>query len=360
MSQSPSPVGVDCQLTAERNEIAVLERLHHFGHLRVSDLARAVWPASAEKSGLGMARRTLKRLESRLYVKARENAVGSNSFILRERGCARLAEIGIEAKPGYDLTPNGSRFMHNSIGARYLIERAIEGCTVWSEQDVDQSRSPVRRRELSARWGKVPDGFASSSVPGAIRVVDWCEVEMSSKAGEAVEKILLMGRHSGKWLDAARTVRLGRVVVIYDRRSSMGHETALVSALQKLLRLPPSELSDDEKRRMVESLAFVRCSIECPLVWKSHEEVAASVVLALAPPRRSHRAKGAQSRLRSDVRSRVRDSSTGEPIGPPEGASAEQLEEWERWEREEQAAEEEKKNRQRLAREEQERKKAGQ
>jgi hypothetical protein len=335
MSQSPAPARIDCQLTADQNEIAVLRHLHHFGHLRVSDLARAVWPASPVKSALGMARRTLKRMEERLYVKARPNAIGSRSFILIERGCARLlAECGIEASPGYNFTPAGSRFMHHSIGARYLIERSIEGCAVWSESDVDQSRSPVDRQELSTRWKKVPDGFSSSSAHGAIRAVDWCEVEMASKVGSDVERILLMARHSGRWLDAARTVRLGRVLVIYDQRSSSGHETALVSALKRLLALPDQQLSADDKRCMIESLVFVRCSIDYPLVWQSHEEVAAHVALALAQSRRRHRATaspGASLKALFESRS----SSTGEPIGPPAGATPAELEEWERWEREE-------------------------
>jgi len=80
---------------------------------------------------------------------------------------------------------------------------------------------------------------------------------------------------------------------------------------------------------------FVRCAIECPLVWKSHEEVAASVLLALSPTRRPHRAKGTPSKTRIEHRSRARHSETGEPIGPPEGATPAELEEWERWEREE-------------------------
>jgi hypothetical protein len=283
MSKIPTPSGLDGQHIAERNEAAVLARLHQYGHLRQAEIGRAVWPQSSESSGYAMAGRTLKRLVDRFYVLIKPNAVGTRSYVLAERGVARLQVEGIEAKSGSTLATAGGRFMHHSIGARYLIERAASGGTVWSEADIDASRSPVGRGELKQSWGKVPDGFAvSRGIPGAI---DWIEVEGSTKSRDEIARILNLSRYSGTWLNAAESVKLGRVVVVYDHRSSMGHETAFIAGLKRLR----AKLSEREKRQSLEALVFVRCEIEYPLSWRSHEEIGAATVLARAGERRSHR-----------------------------------------------------------------------
>jgi hypothetical protein len=342
MSKSLSPSALDGQQLAERNDVAVLARLHQYGHLRRVEIGRAVWPQSPASSGYSMAGRTLRRLRSRFYVMAKPNAIGSDSFVLTERGAARLKVEGIEARAGTELATAGSRFVHHTIGARYLIERAASGGTVWSEQDVDASRAPVGRGELKQRWGKVPDGLSlSRSIPGAI---DWIEVEGSKKAGDDVGRILSMSRDAGHLLGGERSPRIGQIVVVYDRRPECGHEAALVAGLSRMR----AKLSEQEMRRALDALVFVRCEIANPLVWKSREEVSAMTILALAKSPRVQRAKPAASAPAKE-RPLMRHWQTGEPLGPPSGATPAELEEWERWEREEQAMQDEQAEKQRLA-----------
>jgi hypothetical protein len=321
MSKSHSPSALDGQQLAQRNDIAVLARLHQYGHLRRIEIGRAVWAQSPEASGYSMAGRTLQRLKSRNYLMAKPNAIGSNSFVLTERGASRLSLEGIEARAGTELATAGSRFVHHSLGARYLIERAAAGSTVWSEADIDASRAPVGRGELKQRWGKVPDGFAlSRSIPGAI---DWVEVEGSKRSGNDTGRILGMSRGCGQPLGVSdRSVRIGQVFVVYDRRPSMGHEAALVAGLSRMR----AGRDEQQMRVVLDALVFVRCDIKNPMTWQSFEEVPAATILALAKGPRKQRAKPAAAESSQPVRP------SWEPIVAPEGASPEEIEKWERWE----------------------------
>jgi hypothetical protein len=211
--------------------------------------------------------------------------------VLTGRGVLRLSHEGIEASIGTELATAGARFMHHTTGARYLIERAAQGCRVWSEQDIDQSRSPIGRGELKQTWGKVPDGFVAAAgfaptraSPGALA---WVEVEGSRKVGAEVDRILELAQQAGKFLNAAETIRLGQVVVVYDERASMGHEGAMVLGLKRL----KAKLKPHEIEHLLGALLFVRCTIDFPFAWKAHEAIGAATVLAMSPERRVHRAK---------------------------------------------------------------------
>jgi hypothetical protein len=264
------------QAMADVNDCRVLAALARMGHLRLTEIARAGWPASTVASGSVSADKTLKRLVKRGHVLKKRNCMGSSSYVLTMGGVARLRRVGIVAVVGEGITVHSPQFMHQTLCARYLLERsAVDGAEVWGGYAVGSGRAPVPYRELKKRFGKLPDGFIAPLIPGGVpgAVLDWVEVEQSIKGTSDVLRVVRMGTHAGKFLDEAGTIKLGRVVIVYSTRQ--GHESAMLKGLETLL----TDLTAQHAEALLAALVFVRCEFD-PGVhqWKSCTEVPVAVV----------------------------------------------------------------------------------
>lgn len=100
---------------ARANELKVMKAVTQFGHLRISEIARAVWPQARYAEQL--ARRTVARLVARGLLLERRNALGSKSLCMTRGGAAWLDARGVEAQHTLDLSSvAGSTFFHRTLG----------------------------------------------------------------------------------------------------------------------------------------------------------------------------------------------------------------------------------------------------
>jgi hypothetical protein len=264
---------VDGRKVADDNEMTVLVCVRFYGHLRRSEVARAVWPQSSPASARIMAQRTVKRMLKKGYLIERPNALGGMSLILAAKGVAKLRDAGLEAQEGYDLTSvTGPQFFHRTVGTRYLIERHSQGHRPYGEYAISKGWAPVGKLELAERFGKIPDGLVT--VPGPDRgyaqhivAADWVEVESSYKPEDELDRIFSVAWQVGSWLNTAETVMLDRVLFVYDIRQR--HESMILNSLKRYLREHPVHNPEE----ILQSIALVRCELDPPLVWRGHEEL---------------------------------------------------------------------------------------
>lgn len=251
---------------AELNSKAVLRFIGHFGHLRVAEIARAVWPHRAY--GEQMALRTLRRLEKESLVVPRRNAVGGMSYVLTRRGAAWLDLRGIEARHGLDLSSvAGGTFMHRTISTRFLIERQIIGHQVAGEYAVQQGRLPFSLDALTRRTQKLPDGLTwTKSMAGESKV--WLvETEHAPKPMEEIIRILKPAEFVGTWIDPSRKAKLVGLVVLFD--SALNHCHRILRAADRLWGHQPSS-----SREVLESsVRLVFVELGAPLVWRRYSEL---------------------------------------------------------------------------------------
>lgn len=150
---------------------AALSAFARWGHLRTSDLARAVWPHA--KYAEQLSGRLVIKLEKAGLVTRRPNAVGGMSYVLTRRGAANAESLGCIAHHGLDLcSVAGATFIHRSIATRYGIEAELQGRTCFGEHLLAGAGTPFTREALRRQFGKLPDLF---EVDGAD--VRWVEVE---------------------------------------------------------------------------------------------------------------------------------------------------------------------------------------
>jgi hypothetical protein len=273
-SASVAPVA-DGRIAAERNELAVLKTVRRYGHVRRTEIARAVWPKSSAASARLMAQRTVKRLRAKGYLAERPNALGGRSLILSVKGVARLREYGFEASDGTELSSiSGPQFYHRTISTYYLVERGARGHKVMGEYGLSRNVPPVGRAELTERFRKLPDGIVL--VPGrergydnTITAADWVEVESAFKPDEELARILDIAWKTGSFLNATETVILDRVVFVYNTKQR--HENAILASLRRYLSTHPVENRD----AILSSIVFARCEIDIPLVFRGYSEVTA-------------------------------------------------------------------------------------
>ncbi len=269
----------DGRLVAEQNELAVLKLVRDYGHVRRSEVSRAVWPHSSDLSAKLMSQRTVSRVLKKGLLLERPNALGGRSLVLGARGVAKLKEYGIEAQDGLDLSSvAGPQFFHRTLGTRYLIERAAQGHQAYGEYALSKGWAPVGRGEVIERFSKIPDGIVT--VPGKSRgydtnavVADWLEVESSFKPPEELDRIFGIAWQTGSWLNTAETVMLDRVLFVYDSRQR--HEHAILSALSRYLK----EHHTPNEKIILSSIVFIRCEVSIPLVWRSYTEFTALELL---------------------------------------------------------------------------------
>jgi len=226
----------DGQLIAHDNEIGTLLSIGHFGHLRISEIAAAVWPDSPQESGQKMARRTLKRLLSAHEVLERPNTFGGSSFVLTKRGAARLKSYEFEFADGYDIQGvQGPTFWHRTLATAYLISQA-RSATVLGEYAIAKAKHALGKSRLQAQYNKLPDGLILT--PGRPEGIDvdfvaaWVEVESSFKPDAQLEKVLGQAWQLGHFMDPKERVLLEELVLVYDARA--GHEVRLVKTARRM------------------------------------------------------------------------------------------------------------------------------
>ena len=268
------------QAMADSNDLYCLAAVARMGHLRLTEIARAAFPLASVESGQSSAERCLKRLRARGHIERRRNCVGGSSFVLLLGGVARLARVGIASKVQDKLSVWSPQFFHQMFGARYLLERAARGdVEVWGGYAIGHGMAPVSLKDIK-HLKKIPDGWIESRpvgsesgpVPGAVRVLSWLEFENRTKNKLDIVHMLRTATHSGEWLDAARTIKLGKVMIVYSEKQA--HESALCRGIQTLL----GELSGQDGAKLLDALVFVRCDVDLGVRWRSCEELPASTV----------------------------------------------------------------------------------
>lgn len=229
--------GIDGQLVARDNEVGTLLSIGHFGHLRASEIAAAVWPGSPQESGQKMARRTLRRLLKANEVLERPNALGGMSFVLTKRGAARVKSFGFEFGDGYDIQGvQGPTFWHRTLTTAYLISQQTKGALVMGEYAIAKAKHSLGKAHLQTRYRKLPDGLVLT--PGSQHGIDaehvaaWVECESSFKADPELDKMLRHAWQLGEFVDARKRILLDEMTIVYDARA--GHESRLIRSAKRV------------------------------------------------------------------------------------------------------------------------------
>ena len=248
----------------DTKEFEVLKIINDYGHLRITEIARAVWPASKPARAESMASRIIARLLTWRFLHGWPDAFGGISFALTSRGAACLREWGEDARSGLKYSLNRPNFRHRWIGTRYVIERGALGHRAYGAHALITDRAPVGRTELTQRFGILPDGLVLVPDPTSANILlgDWVKVIWSRFSIYDLERMLSIEQHVGASLNAEDTVRLARVLFLCDAESSW-----LIGALRRYLQTHPRP--DRDLHRIV----IVRCRVGLPLVWNGYDEI---------------------------------------------------------------------------------------
>jgi hypothetical protein len=267
-----NPTTVDGRSVADKNEIDVLKAVRYFGHLRRTEVARAVWPRSSHRSAYLMAHRTVKRMLKKGYLLERANTLGGISLVLASRGVARLRECDISAVEGYDMSSiSGPQFFHRTVGTCFLIDRSRNDEMVFGEYAINRNWSPLSVDVLKRHYQKIPDGVtvaegsARGYAPG-FRALDWVEVESAFKPEAELQKIIRIGLRLPEPVPDTKNLVLDQVVFVYDTRQ--GHEPRILRTLRAYLREHP-EANDPER---LSHIVFARAHIDVPMQWHGVSE----------------------------------------------------------------------------------------
>lgn len=245
--------------TARLNELNVMKAVAQFGHLRVSELARAVWPHA--QYGEQLARRTVARLVAQGLLLDRRNALGSRSLCLTRGGAAWLDVRGVEAQHTLDLSSvAGSTFFHRTLATRYLIERQVEGARVAGEYQLLRRKAPFPVEPLFKALCKLPDGLVWQSRAGH-QSVELVEQEAAAKARQELEKCLRAAEFVGRALDADGQYRIGGLVFVYDRE--LNHARRILLAAASLWGDRPHA----ERVMLEKRVKLVAVELRDPLLW---------------------------------------------------------------------------------------------
>lgn len=258
--------------TARRNELKCLQAIAQYGHLRISDLARSVWPTA--RYGEQVARRTVDRLIERGLLLARRNATGfSKSLCLTRVGAAWLDARGVEAQHGTDLSSiAGATFFHRTLSNLHLISRQVEGFHVASEYQILRRKTPFPIDGLVKVLRKLPDGVywqrgGLGHAAGNAHGVFLAEVEASSKALPELERCLRAAELVGKPLDAQGDYRIAGLTFVFDRE--LNHAKRVLRAADALWGSRPNA----ERAALERRIKLVAVQLRDPLVWVSSTEV---------------------------------------------------------------------------------------
>lgn len=247
---------------ARLNELKTLKAVSQFGHLRITELARCVWPQA--RYGEQVARRTVARLVKLGLLLERRNALGSKSLCLTRGGAAWLDARGIEARHTLDLSSiAGATFFHRTLATRYLIERQVEGFQVSGEYQLLRRKLPFPVDGLVKALRKLPDGLVWQRKPDGTVGVELVEQEAAAKAREELEKCLRAAEFVGMPLDPTGMYRLAGLVFVFDRE--LNHARRIMLAANSLWGdRPTTERVVLEKR-----VKLAAVELRDPLVWVS-------------------------------------------------------------------------------------------
>lgn len=251
---------------ARLNELKAMKSVAQFGHLRITELARVVWPQARYAEQL--ARRTAARLVVSGLLLERRNALGSRSLCVTRGGAAWLEVRGVEAQHTLDLSSvAGSTFFHRTLVTRYLIERQVDGFAVAGEYQLLRRKTPFPAEALVKALRKLPDGVVWQRRADGVSYVELVEQEAAAKARQELERCLRAAELVGRSIDGEGRYKLGGLVFAFDRE--LGHARRIAQAAASLWgHLPPAERTTLERRV---KLVFVE--LRDPLVWVSSSTV---------------------------------------------------------------------------------------
>ena len=248
---------------ARVNELKCTSAIANYGHLRVVELARCVWPLAT--FGEQMARRTVQRLLRQGLLLERRNALGSKSMCLTRTGAAWLDLRGIPAHHTLDLSSvAGPTFFHRTMATRYLIERQVKGCQVAGEYLILRRKLPFNIDGLAKALQKLPDGLVWQRKADGRTVVEFVEQEAAPKARAEIERCLRAAEYVGVAMSTDGKVRLGGVVFVFDE--TLNHARRLLLAADSLW----SGRSSAERETLERRVKLVAVTLREPLVWVGH------------------------------------------------------------------------------------------
>lgn len=247
---------------ARLNELKVMKAVAQFGHLRITELARAVWPQARYAEQL--ARRTAARLVALGLLLERRNALGSRSLCVTRGGAAWLEVRGVEAQHTLDLSSvAGSTFFHRTLATRYLIERQVEGFAVAGEYQLLRRKTPFPAEGLVKALRKLPDGVVWQRRADGFGSVELVEQDAAAKARPELERCLKAAEFVGRALDGEGRYQIAGLVFVFDRELSHARRIAL-AASSLWGHLPPAARATLESR-----VKLVAVELRDPLVWVS-------------------------------------------------------------------------------------------
>lgn len=247
---------------ARLNELRCMRAVLQFGHLRIAELARAVWPIARFREQL--ARRTTARLVEQCLLLGRRNALGSTSFCVTRVGATWLEVRGTEAQHTLDLSSvAGATFFHRTLATRYLIERQVEGFQVAGEYQLLRRKTPFPIDGLVKALRKLPDGAVWQRKPDGTVAVELVEQEAAAKARPELEKCLRAAEFAGRALDTAGIYRVSGLVFVFDRE--LNHARRILLAANSLW----GERPHAERVILERRVKLVAVELRDPLVWCS-------------------------------------------------------------------------------------------
>ena len=255
-----APQSLSGREVARINELNCVAAVAKWGHLRLQELARAVWPSA--RYGEQLAGRTTRRLVKQGLLLERRNALGGRSLCLTRAGVAWLEVRGIEAQHTLDLSSvSGPTFFHRTFATRYLIERQVAGQHVAGEYLILRRKLPFKIEALCKALRKMPDGFSWGRMPDGTMAVELLEQESASKARSELEKCLRAALYIGTSLPGDKVYKLTALVFVFD--GSLSHARRILLAANSVWGdRPVLERIALEKR-----VKLVAVELRPPLVW---------------------------------------------------------------------------------------------
>ena len=160
-----------------------LEAIARFGWLTREQISRLLWPGSTPPTREKLGQRLVAKAQSQGWILRRVIDGGGSAYVLRPSGGAFLQKFRptVPAKSGLDLRLGNVR--HRSLSNNLLIDRLLEGNTVWTEYEILTRRTPQ-----IVVANKVPDG-AILQVDDEGAELQWVEVEAHSRKRQDFEAL---------------------------------------------------------------------------------------------------------------------------------------------------------------------------
>lgn len=255
---------------AKKYETDTLRAVNHFGYLRRSEIASAVWPGPSSRSAYVMASRTVRRLLAKGLLLERPDALGGKAVVLSAEGARHLRADGEAARDGYDLAVGGPQFFHRTLGTCYLIQQTLKGHAVYGEHAFSTRRAPIDKSYLakSKDFEKIPDGLVvrngrEDELRAGLMAVDWVEVESVYKPYDEIRRIFLLSHMVGRLVDRDEgSLVLQQVIFVVDQRAS--HHKRISAYVGRFLK----ELPREAHAYLLDHYKVALCDVRVPLVWR--------------------------------------------------------------------------------------------